>query len=122
MWALLSRVLLAFAAEFEGQSPVSLAICADVLRVLTERGARVRDIPQLAGVSRESVAMAMGVLVKRDLATERDSAGGRWRVAALTRRGAVAQAAYHENVADIEDAWRDRFGADTITGLRGLAC
>jgi methyltransferase (TIGR00027 family) len=119
VWALLSRVLLAFTAEFESQSPVSLAICADVLRMLTERGVRVRDIPQLAGVSRESVAMAMGILVKRGLATEGpDPAGGRWRVAALTRRGAVAQAAYHELVADIEDTWRDRFGADTVAGLR----
>jgi methyltransferase (TIGR00027 family) len=119
VWTLLSRVLLAFAAEFEGQSPVSLAICADVLRMLTERGARVRDIPQLAGVSRESVAMAMSILVKQDLATEGpDPAGGRWRVAALTRRGAVAQAAYYKLVADIEDAWRDRFGADTVAGLR----
>ncbi|HEX3963403.1 MAG TPA: SAM-dependent methyltransferase [Trebonia sp.] len=119
LWALLSRVLLAFAVEFESQSPVSLAICANVLRVLTERGVRVRDIPQLAGVSRESVAMGMGILVKRGLATEGPGpAGGRWRVAALTRRGAVAQAACQELVAGIEDAWRDRFGADTVAGLQ----
>ncbi|HEY6792780.1 MAG TPA: SAM-dependent methyltransferase [Trebonia sp.] len=119
LWALLSRVLLAFAAEFESQSPVSLAICANVLRVLTERGVRVRDIPQLAGVSRESVAMGMGILVKRGLATEGpDPGGGRWRVAALTRGGAVAQAACQELVVGIEDAWRDRFGAGTVAGLQ----
>jgi methyltransferase (TIGR00027 family) len=112
LWTLLSRVLLAFAAEFEAASPVSLAICGNVLRVLTAAGVRSRDIPDLAGVSKEAVAMAMGVLVTRGLVIEgRDPAGSRWRIARLTPRGAVAQAAYHELAADIEDAWRERFAA-----------
>ena len=38
--ALLSRVLLAFAIEFERQSDLSLAIGANVLRVLGEKGGR----------------------------------------------------------------------------------
>ncbi len=120
LWALLSRVLLAFAAEFESQSPVSLAICANVLRVLTGPGMRARDIARLAGVSGEAVAMAMGILVKHRLATEEpDPAGGRWRVARLTPRGAVARVAHDELVAGIEDAWRGRFGTDALAGLRG---
>ena len=119
-WTLLSRVLLAFAGEFEGQSTVSLAIGANVLRLLTEAGTRVRDVPGLAGVSSESVAMAMGILVKEGLATEGpDQGGGRWKVARLTRRGAAGQAAYHELVASIEDGWRSRFGADGLAALRG---
>ena len=118
LWALLSRVLLAFAADFEAASPVSLAICADVLRVLTPAGVRSRDIPGLSGVSKEAVAMAMGILVKRGLVTEgKDLAGGRWRIARLTPRGGVAQAAYHEIVADIEDAWQMRFGAPAVDAL-----
>jgi hypothetical protein len=119
LWALLSRVLLAFAAEFESAAPLSLAIAANVLRVLTADGVRSRDIPELSGVSREAVAMAMGILTNRGLATEgKDPARGRWRVARLTPRGLFAQGAYHELVADIEDAWRSRFGAEAVAGLR----
>src|SRR5262249_40963675 len=45
---LLSRVLLAFAIEFEQEFPVSLAISANVLRVLDQHGVRVRDLPGLS--------------------------------------------------------------------------
>jgi hypothetical protein len=43
--ALLSRVLLAFAIEFECESDLSLAISANIVRVLDEKGVRVRDLP-----------------------------------------------------------------------------
>lgn len=119
LWVLLSRVLLAYAVEYESESRVSLAISANVLRVLTAAGVRVRDIPDLAGVSKEAVAMAMGILAKFGLATEeREPAGGRWRVARLTPRGERAQVVYHALVADIEDAWRERFGAGAVAELR----
>jgi len=121
LWALLSRVLLAFAIEYESESPLSLAISANVLRVLTAAGVRVRDVPDLAGISKEAVAMAMGILTKSGLATEeRDPARGRWRVARLTARGERALTAYHVLVADIEDAWAERFGADGISALRAV--
>src|SRR5581483_4183245 len=41
--ALLSRVLLAFAIEFERESDVSLAIYANVVRILHEDGIQVRE-------------------------------------------------------------------------------
>ncbi len=63
--ALLSRVLLAFAIEFEWVSDLSLAISANVLRVLDEVGVRVRDLPMLSGVSKESISMALGILQKK---------------------------------------------------------
>jgi hypothetical protein len=50
--ALLVRVLLAFALEFEPEVGVSLAICADVLRVVVEKGTPVRDLPMLGGISK----------------------------------------------------------------------
>src|SRR5262249_3189563 len=62
--ALLSKVLLAFALEFERSSEVSLAICANVLR-LCDGNVKVRDLPHLSGVSKESLAMALGFLSKR---------------------------------------------------------
>jgi hypothetical protein len=65
--ALLSRVLLAFAIEFERESDLSLAISANVLRVLDEKGTRIPDLPLLTGISKEAISMALGVLQKRVL-------------------------------------------------------
>ena len=120
LWALLSRALLAFATEFENESGRSLAISANLLRVLTEGGVRRRDVPALAGVSSESVAMAMGPATGNGLvAEEPDPAGSRFRVIRLTAAGARAQRAYHELAGGIEDRWRDRFGASRAAVLRG---
>jgi hypothetical protein len=57
--ALLSRVLLAFAIEFETESDLSFAISANIARVLHEKGVRLRDIPLLTGVSKEAISMGM---------------------------------------------------------------
>jgi hypothetical protein len=48
--ALLSKLV--FAIEFEGESTVSLAIGANVLRLVGAEGIRVRDLPRLASVSK----------------------------------------------------------------------
>ena len=116
---LLSRVVLAFAMEFERQSDVSLAISANVLRVLDEKGVRVRDLPLLAGVSKEAISMAIGYLGKRGfvvLGTE--SAGSRTKVARLTGKGRAAQDGYRHWLTSIEEAWQARFGKQTIRSLR----
>ena len=117
--ALLSRVLLAFAVEFERESPLSLAICADVLRVLDQDGVRVRDLPGLSGVSREAISMAMGVLGKRGLAVTGPAPdGGRWRVARLTPKGRYAQNKYRERLDAVENRWQARFGGQAADALR----
>ena len=119
LWTLLSRALLAYAIEFETESERSLAIGANLLRVLTPDGVRTRDIPALAGVSKEAVAMAMGVVAKNGLAAEGpDPAGGRWKVTRLTPAGMRARRSYHDLTAAIEERWRDRFGAGAVSGLR----
>ena len=64
----MSRVLLAFAVEFELGSDVSLPISANLLRVLDQQGVRVRDLPLLAGVSKEAISMVMGIAGKQGLA------------------------------------------------------
>jgi hypothetical protein len=88
---LLAQVLLGFAIRFEQHSRPSLALCANVLRILDPAGVRVRDLPVLGGVSKESVSMAMGILEKADLVTVgREPDGGRWKVARLTAAGQVA--------------------------------
>jgi methyltransferase (TIGR00027 family) len=119
LWALLSRPLRAFAEQYEAGPGPSLAISANVLRVLTEAGARTRDIPALSGVSRESVAMATGVMRKSGLATEDpDPSGGRFKVTRLTARGVALRDEYPALAADIERDWRSRFSDATVTALR----
>jgi hypothetical protein len=110
--ALLSRALLAFAVEFERESDLSLAICANVLRVLDEKGVRVRDLPLLSGVSKESINMTMGILRKRGVAVVEKN------VARLTPGGRDAQGAYRQRIGIIEERWQARFGEDTIHTLR----
>ena len=119
--ALLSRVLLAFAIEFERESELSLAIGANVVRVLDETGVRVQDLPFLTGVSKEAIRMALGILMKKRLAViEPDPKGGRAKVARLTGKGREAQEVYRRLLVTIEESWTARFGEDTIGLLRGL--
>ncbi len=119
LWALLSRPLLAFALAYEREGGPSLAVSANVLRVLTEAGLRTRDVPALAGVSKEAVAMAAGLLGKGRLGAEGpDPAGGRFRVIRLSAAGAAEREEYHARAAGIEDGWRDRFGARRVAALR----
>jgi len=117
--ALLSRVLLAFALEYEHESELSLAVGANLLRVLRAEGTRLRDLPLLTGISKEAVAWAMGVLLRARLAvTEPDPAASRGKVTRLTPAGLRAQRRYLELVDAIEDRWPARFGRDTIGSLR----
>ena len=117
--ALRSRVLLAFAIEFERESDLSLAICANVVRVLDEKGVRVRDLPLLSGVSKEAISMALGFLEKKLVAVvEPDPTGSRLKVARLTAKGIEAQAAYRQLLSTIEERWQARFGKEAIHALR----
>jgi Mn-dependent DtxR family transcriptional regulator len=99
--AMLSRVLLSIAIEFERASELSLAICANLLRVLDEKGVRVRDLPVLTGVSKESLSMAMGILAKTQIAVlETDK---RVKIARLTAKGRQAQEASRRLLEAIEE-------------------
>jgi DNA-binding MarR family transcriptional regulator len=116
--ALLSRVLLAFALEFEGESELSLAITANVLRVLDEKGVRVRDLPLLSGVSKEAISAALGYLQKKHVAVvEPDQTASRTKIVRLTPIGRKAQDAYRQLLVAIEERWQARFGKNTISGL-----
>ena len=117
-------MLLAFALEFERESDLSLAISANVLRVLNENGVRVRDLPLLTGVSKESISMAMGILQKKSLAlverVEPEPTGSRAKVARLTPKGRKAQEAYQRLLGMIEERWQGRFGKENIRALQEL--
>ena len=117
--ALLARVLLSFAMEYERESRLSLAVSANLLRVLGIEGIRRRDLLVPAGISKEAVAWILGILIRRQLAVEGpDPAASRGKVVHLTARGLDAQRAYTECLATIENRWRERFGDDAISALR----
>lgn len=117
--AVLARVLLAFAIEFETDSKVSLAICANVIRILDQKGVRLRDLPVLSGVSKPAISMAMGILRKFRLAeTVADPSGGKSKLVRLTAVGRQVQLHYLQSLAAIETRWRDRHGPEVIRRLR----
>ena len=116
---LLSKVLLAFAIEFERDSRVSLAISANVLRLIGPEGARVRDLPRLSGVSKEAIAMCLGRLEERGFAiVQPESPASRVKILMLTLKGLHAHDAYQQSVSAIEERWQASFGKNTIRNLR----
>jgi DNA-binding MarR family transcriptional regulator len=123
--ALLSHVLLAFTIDVERESPLTMVVGSGALRVLAGDPARVAGLPLRAGLSREAISMALGLLERHGYAmAEPDPAGGRSRVIGLTARGERARQDFQRLVGAVEQDWRDRFGADQVTALaaalRGL--
>jgi DNA-binding MarR family transcriptional regulator len=117
--ALLSRVLVAFAVEFERETATSLAISASILRVLGDGWTPVRDLPALAGVSREAVSMATGFLARHGRAeTGPLPAPGRGQRIRLTAPGRRARDRYGPLAGEIEDRWRARWGDVLVGDLR----
>jgi DNA-binding MarR family transcriptional regulator len=116
---LLSQVLLAFTLDFERESAISLPVGASLLRVLTEGGIRVRDLPHLTGVSKEALSMAAGVLARRSCAvTGPDPAASRGKLVRLTHKGRSARDDYARLLGATEQEWRERFGPGQIGALR----
>lgn len=117
--ALLSRVLVGFAVEYEDGSRVSLAISANVLRVASAEGVRPRDVPGRSGISKEAVAVALSWLTSAGLAvTESDPAASRGKIVRLTPEGVAARDRYLARVAAVEATWREKFGPAPVTTLR----
>jgi DNA-binding MarR family transcriptional regulator len=117
--ALMSRTLLGFAVPFERRSRLSLAISADVVRVLNDRGVRVSDLPALGGVSTAAVSMAIAFLEKQgDAVVESVPAPGRGKLVRLTTAGLAAQVRYAELIAAVEDQRGQRFGAEVVGDVR----
>jgi hypothetical protein len=116
--ALLSRALLAFAVEFESGSELSLAICANVVRLLSNVGVPLRDLPRLAAISKEAVAVSLNYLQKNGYAiVEPESPASRAKAVVLTAKGEYAQTAYHQRLREVEESWEDRYGLDIIRTL-----
>jgi DNA-binding MarR family transcriptional regulator len=123
---LLARVLLAFAVEFEQEWPLSLAICANILRIVEPEGTLVYKIPALSGVSKSASTMALGFLEKRGFAQMLSQKPNRLgRIVLLTAAGTQVQADSPQRLRMLEERWRGRTGPEALsalrTGLEGLA-
>lgn len=94
----LGQVLTAWTVELEAGAPVSLPLAANLLRVIGSRQVAVRDLPRLAGVSKEAIAMAVGSLQRTGLATVAPE-----RTVALTERGRGALDDYRRRAASAAD-------------------
>jgi DNA-binding MarR family transcriptional regulator len=116
---LLARVLLGITARFEQRSKLSLAVHANLLRLLDTDGVLVKDLPTRSGVSKEAIAMALGPLTKADLAVVGTApGGGRFKAVRLTDRGQEAQWAFADWMGRFDTVAGQHFGAEAISGLR----
>ncbi len=119
--ALFSKLLLAFAIEFERESPLSLAIAANVLRLAGEPLVPIKDLPRLSGVSKAAIAMAVSFLEKRGYAVAKpELPGSRVKLLVLTTKGLEAHDACGQLIWAIEERWRHGFGSDKLQRVREL--
>lgn len=118
LYALLSKVLLAFALEYEREAELSILLAANLVRVLDDVGVPIADLPQLAGASKEAIGLSLTVATRGDLVAVEKAPGKRTRQARLTPRGLVAGERHLDLVSDIECRWVRRFGPDVLRTLR----
>lgn len=96
--ALLGQVLTAFTLQHEQEAAVSLALGANVVRVVDSGVVRIRDLPARTGLSKEGIAMAVSFLQRRGLASP-----GPERSISLTPEGLAALDGYRQVAAQPED-------------------
>ena len=115
---MLSTALLSWRREYEQEAGLALPVSANVLRVLTPQPQPLRDLPALAGISKEAVAVSLGLLERRGYAvTGPDPAARPGKAAWLTERGREAQAGYLRLASTLQERWQARFGAAPVTAL-----
>jgi len=88
--ALLSQALLGFTLEYENESALSLAMNANVVRVLSAEGVGIRDLPALSGVSKEAITAAVGFLQRNGYAAVEPDPASRSKLVRLTEKGLAA--------------------------------
>jgi DNA-binding MarR family transcriptional regulator len=110
--ALLSQALLSFTLEYEEESALSLAMSADVVRVLSADGVPVRDLPALSGVSKEAITAAVGFLQRHEYAVVEPDPDSRSKLVRLTEQGLAAQTQHARLAKAVERRWRKRLGGD----------
>jgi hypothetical protein len=108
---LLSRVLLAFALDFERESRTPISLCANTIRVLSDEPIPEAEIAKRTGCSAETAGI--GWQHKPYIIVERDFARSRGKFVRLSEAGVKAQNEYESIARDIEEEWKDRFRTAT---------
>ena len=114
---LLSKVSLALTYDFEAESPLSLGMCANVLRPLGSEPVAVRDLPDITGAAKRVWSAAIPRLEKLGLTVAEAAPSGRGQCTRLTDSGIEAQRASAAMVADVNARWRERGGVE-LASLR----
>jgi DNA-binding MarR family transcriptional regulator len=110
--------LIALALRFEHNFPISLPLYANALRLVPPQGIPVSELPKAAGVSKEGIAMATGFIERHGYGQVVTDPGGRLKIVTLTAKGKEVKEDARSRLAKIEGGWRERFGEDTIDGLK----
>jgi len=130
--ALLSKVLVGLALDFDRHSDLSLEIytagvgsrlpiCANVLRLIGDDGVGVARIPELSGVDKTAIDNWVRILDKCGYITVATDPGGRRRVARLTAEGVRCRDAYVQWTESLEGRWPDSRSSAAVRRLRRAA-
>jgi hypothetical protein len=114
--ALLSQAVFEFAMDFDREAGVSLALCANAIRVLGCEPVPEAEIPRLTGSSPEM--SGIGWQLRPYVVVEADPEAARGKVVRLSPRGLEVQQKYHMLMGAIELEWQDQYGKRTVGNLR----
>jgi hypothetical protein len=115
---LLSQLLLAFRVEFDEQSHTPLELCANTIRVLSDKPVPVGQIARLTGSSPEMTNVGWRLKPFVAVGPDPSATSSRGKVARLTPLGLKAQATYHRLTGQIEKSWQERYGKKEVQQLR----
>jgi DNA-binding MarR family transcriptional regulator len=84
-------------------------------------GMRLTELAELAGMTKQGVGEAVSDLEQLGYAERvADPSDGRAKIIRLTDRGCDAQRVGFQIIAEIEDEWAERFGAERVEEMRSL--
>ena len=115
---LLSQVSQRFTLDFERDATVSMALQANLVRVLGAEPVAKRDLPLRSGISKEALAMGINHLKKQGLVAEGPAKSGRGKAVSLTEAGLALQAQFEGAVRRVEQAWEATYSVGRVEALR----
>jgi hypothetical protein len=105
--ALVSQALVAFAMNYEEESPIALSLSGTVIRLIPPEGRTLRGLGHSAGIS---------ALVRHGFLRVSGNAGG--EIVHMTPKGHAVSCAYDGRIRAVETEWCKAFGDVSITLLR----